>query len=190
VRAPAHAALLDACVLYPAALRDTLLRSASRGIYRCRWSDRILEEARRNLIAGGRLTEDQAQRLADTLRAYFPDAEVRNYTRLIASMTTHPKDRHVVAAAVAGRASVIVTLNLKDFPASYLQPFGIEAQSPDAFLTTLFRRDPMLMIDIVRRQAAAPQRPPVTMAEILENLSAQAPEFARLILECSSAPPD
>ena len=50
------------------------------------------------------------------MAAYFPDARVTSYEELIGSMTNHPKDRHVLAAAVAGRADMLVTENLKDFP--------------------------------------------------------------------------
>lgn len=40
-----YAAVLDACVLVPIALADTLLRIAERELYRPLWSDRIIAEA-------------------------------------------------------------------------------------------------------------------------------------------------
>jgi hypothetical protein len=42
---PRYTAVLDACVLVPIALADTLLRVAEKGLYRPLWSDRILAEA-------------------------------------------------------------------------------------------------------------------------------------------------
>ena len=42
---PRSGAVLDACVLVPIALADTLLRVAEKGLYRPLWSDRILAEA-------------------------------------------------------------------------------------------------------------------------------------------------
>src|SRR5438309_6478453 len=41
--------VLDANVLYPFSLRDTLLRAASEGLFQLYWSDQILEEARPEL---------------------------------------------------------------------------------------------------------------------------------------------
>jgi hypothetical protein len=69
------------------------------------WSDHVLEELRRNLIKAGAKREAVEHRLGQ-MATYFPDARVTGYEQLIGSMTNHPKDRHVLAAAVAGRADV------------------------------------------------------------------------------------
>lgn len=108
--------VLDAGVLIPAPLRDTLLRAVEAGLYRAQWSEDILEEVRRNLISELGRSEEQAQRLVDTIHTAFPEAMVTGYASLTAAMTNHPKDRHVLAAAVVAGAQVIVTSNLKDFP--------------------------------------------------------------------------
>jgi hypothetical protein len=97
-------AVLDACVLFPAALRDTLLRTAEACLYRPRWTDAILDEVRRNLVESGRISKGQAARLIDVMRGAFPSAMVAAYEHLIPFMTNHPKDRHVLAAAVASEA--------------------------------------------------------------------------------------
>jgi hypothetical protein len=39
----------DACVLYPAAVRDLLIRIANTGGVRARWSDSILDECFRSI---------------------------------------------------------------------------------------------------------------------------------------------
>ena len=63
------------------------------------------------------------------------DSLVVGYEQLIDSLDLPGKDdRHVLAAAIRSGAQVIVTYNLKDFPAAALDPFGIEAQSPDDFV--------------------------------------------------------
>jgi len=188
---PTLAAVLDACVLYPAVLRDTLLRSSNRGLYHCHWTDRILEEVRRNLVASGRTTEAQAEWLLATIRDKFQDGEVSGYDSLIDAMINDPKDRHVAAAAVACQAQVIVTINLRHFPAQAIEPFGVEAQSPDTFLTHLFHADAPALVDVIDRQAAALRRPPVPVEDILDKLSAFAPEFARLVhtYRAGSPPP-
>src|SRR3712207_360231 len=105
---PTLGAVLDASVLFPAAVRDTLLRAAAAGLYQVRWSDEILEEVRRNLVSTGRATHEQAQRLIDMMRQAFPEAVVEGYEALVQLMTNDAKDRHVLAAAVASRVQVIV----------------------------------------------------------------------------------
>jgi predicted nucleic acid-binding protein len=104
------AALLDTCVLLKSYLCDTLLSVAEEGAFRPLWSDHILAELRRNLIKAGAKQEAVEHRLGQ-MATYFPDARVTGYEKLIGSMTNHPKDRHVLAAAVAGRADVLVTEN-------------------------------------------------------------------------------
>ncbi|MGH7914983.1 MAG: PIN domain-containing protein [Candidatus Binataceae bacterium] len=173
--------VLDACVLIPAPLRDTLLRAAEAGLYRARWSDNILEEMRRNLVSKLSQSEEQAQRLVNIVSAAFPEAMVTGYASLTANMTNHPKDRHVLAAAVVAGAQVIVTSNLKDFPEAALAPFGIEAQAPDDFLISLFDLDPDQMVQVISRQAQDLRNPPKSLGELLSILERQAPGFAARI---------
>lgn len=45
----AFVVLYDACVLYPAPIRDLLIRIANTGVVRARWSERILDECFRNI---------------------------------------------------------------------------------------------------------------------------------------------
>jgi predicted nucleic acid-binding protein len=170
-------ATLDACVLVPAALRDTLLRTGAAGLYRPRWSDMILDEVERVLVREGMTTDVQARVLRDTMQAHFPEASVSGHDGLIPAMTNDPKDRHVLAAAVVAGAQVIVTSNLRDFPTESLIPHRIEAQSPDEFLTDLFDLDPPLVLELVRQQAAALRRPPQLFAHVLEQLARHAPMF-------------
>jgi hypothetical protein len=53
----------------------------------------------------------------------MPVAWIVRYEDLIPAMTNHPKDRHVLAAAVRAGAKVIVTYNIKDYPRSSLTPY-------------------------------------------------------------------
>jgi predicted nucleic acid-binding protein len=173
--------VLDACVLFSAPLRDTLLRAVDRGLYRVHWTNEILDEVRRNLVETGRSTEDKAARLVDQMSTYFPEALVEGYSRLIPLMTNDPKDRHVLAAAVKSKSQVIVTLNLTDFPDEALAPYSIKAQSPDVFLTSLFYLDSEVMTRIVLEQAGDLRNPPLTVDRVLDAIARQAPEFARLV---------
>jgi len=182
--------LLDTNVLYPRALRDTLLRAAEAGLYRPCWSDDILEELRRNLAARPGVGDERAARLLAELRRAFPEAVVTGYARLVDAMSNHPKDRHVLAAAVAAKAQVLVTLNRKDFPAESLareipaaavEPFTLEVQDPDTFLLHLWGLNARLMTEIVIQQAADLGAPPVTPQQELDRLARQAPRFATIV---------
>ena len=96
-------------------------------------------------------------------------------------MTNDPKDRHVLATAVAAKAQVIVTLNLKHFPGNAWEPFGIEPLHPDAFLLDLCSLDTDTAFEVVERQAAALTRPPMTIEELLDRLAATVPNFAQVL---------
>lgn len=185
---PVFVVVLDACVLFPAALRDTLLDAASAGLYRFHWSDDILEELRRSLVGRKRTAEDKARHLIAEIERTFSDARVTGYEQLIPAMTNDAGDRHVAAAAVAAGAQVIVTSNLRHFPDSALAPFNIEAQSPDEFLINLFDLDPRLMARLVVEQAARLRSPPMTVAQVLTYLERQAPTFAGLVRQEVSEP--
>lgn len=175
-------AVLDANILFAAALRDTLLRAGQSGIYRMFWTLEILEETRRNLVKTGKASEEQAQRLIRTITNVFPLAlVVADYQSLIPNMRNQIKDRHVLAAAITCGAQVIVTNNLRDFPNEALKPHQIIAQSPDAFLIQLYQRDAALMAQVLRTQAAELRNPPLTTRQILDILAKTAPTFATLM---------
>lgn len=125
--------VLDACVLYPAPIRDLLLHMANEGLYRPKWSDQIQEEWVRNLLINRPdLSSRQLQQTTQAMNRAFPDATVREYEVLISTLELpDADDRHVLAAAIHGQASLIVTANLKDFLTLYLHSLGIEAQHPD-----------------------------------------------------------
>jgi predicted nucleic acid-binding protein len=160
------AALLDASVIVPASLNDTLLLAAEAGLYRVYWSAHILDEVQRALVSDGMTTVDQAEKRLSAMRNAFPGAMVVGSRTLVSQMTNHPKDRHVTAAAVAAEAKVIVTSNLRDFPQASLMPYGILATSPDDFHIDLDDRAPALMTRIVVRQAAGLRRPSATPEDV------------------------
>ena len=97
-------------------LADTLLRLAEPpALFEARWTDHILAEVTRTLVGRFGKSPAKAEYRETAMREFFPGAVVPNYERLVASMENHPKDRHVLAAAVACHADYVVTFNLKDF---------------------------------------------------------------------------
>ena len=132
----AFVALLDANALYAAYLRDALLRLAEAEVYQVRWSRQILDEMSRNVLENNPdLPRENMERLMKTMERAFPEAMVTGYEPLIPSMTNDPKDRHVLAAAVRGRADVLVTSNVRDFPPGASEPYDVDVQTPDEFLS-------------------------------------------------------
>ena len=166
--------VIDANVLYPLTLRDTVLRAAAAGFYQLRWSKDILDEMERNLVAKGKIPSDKAERLRATMETYFPEAAVKGYQPLVDAMPNHLKDRHVTAAAVKAGAQLIVTANMKDFS---VLPDGVEAQLPDEFLCNLFDLDRSTFVEVLRAQAGDLTRPPVTFEELLERLARVVPDL-------------
>jgi hypothetical protein len=79
----------------------------------------------------------------------FPDALIQRnrYEKLIDSMTNDPKDRHVLAAAVAADADVLVTNNGEHFPRESVEAYNIEVQSPDEFVRNQAALNPGLFLN-------------------------------------------
>ena len=128
-------AILDANVLYPQLIRDTLLSLAVADLYHARWSQAIHDEWTRNLVKDRPELTARLPAVVELINASVPDCLVTNYEKLVTSIELpDPDDRHVVAAAIVGHADAIVTFNTKDFPAAVLQPYGIEVQHPDELL--------------------------------------------------------
>ena len=127
--------VLDANVLYPQLLRDTLLSLAVAGLYHARWSATIHDEWTRNLAKDRPEIAARLPAVVERMNASVPDCLVMNYEKLANSIELpDPDDRHVVAAAIVGHADAIVTFNTRDFPEAVLRPYGIEVQHPDEFV--------------------------------------------------------
>ncbi|MEO7996527.1 MAG: PIN domain-containing protein [Gemmatimonadaceae bacterium] len=170
----AFVVIYDACVLYPAPLRDLLLRIALAGVVRAKWSDEILDECFRNVAANRPdLSVDALARTRHLMCEAVPDCLVTNFSGLADHVALPDlNDRHVLAAAIRSNAQVIVTFNLKDFPQSVLAPFGIEAKHPDDFVLDTIGLAPGAIATVVSQQAAALKSPPVSRAEMLDRLRA------------------
>lgn len=165
----------DACVLYPSHVRNILIQCAFDGLVDARWTDDIHAEWIRNLAAnspGTPVSRFEATR--DRMKTALPNADVTSYQTLIPSLSLpDPDDRHVLAAAIAGKASVIVTWNLKDFPATALKPHGVARMSPDDFLAGLHAAFLAALIGSIRRARQNLRRTVPLVEEFLDALRAQ-----------------
>ncbi len=134
--------VLDACVLYPHALRDILLGVAAEGQFEPLWSERILEEWARATRKLGPAAEIEARGAVALIKSAFPRAMVRETTTAEARLQLpDPNDVHVLASAIVGHADAIVTFNAMDFPRHVLAAEGIARRDPDGFLWQLWSMD-------------------------------------------------
>jgi predicted nucleic acid-binding protein len=165
-------AVYDANVLYPALLRDLLIRLARAGLVGARWSNRIHEEWIRSLLLNRPdLTREQLERTRKLMDAAVPGAVVEKFERHIPKLELpDPDDRHVLAAAIQAKAKVIVTFNTRDFPRAAVAAYGIQARRPDAFVTDLLSADPEAVYAVARAHRSALRKPPMTVEQYLDQL--------------------
>lgn len=189
-------AIIDADVLYRRHARNLLVWHALEGLFQLHWSRRILDETRANLLPDVRLGPPERQekvdqilnRVTESIHASGAGAEVpeEDIDAIERAMTNDPKDRHVLAAAVACSADTIITTNTKDFPPAATEPHGTAARSPDDFLASIFEpatRDAALAA--LRNQAAFHGWSIAKLLDVLGSAGphgpAIVPRYARLI---------
>jgi predicted nucleic acid-binding protein len=176
-----YRAVLDACVLIPMPLADTLLRMAEAPrLYLPKWSQAIMDEVTRNLVKKWNMEPEKARRREEELRRHFPEAWVEGFEPLINVMTNDPKDHHVLAAAVRSHSELIVTYNRRDFPDASVRPWEIEVQGPSTFLRGIYDLEPGLFVHKLHEQAGAIG---LTLQQFLERLSKNVPGFVQYFCE-------
>jgi hypothetical protein len=166
------AVLYDANVLYPDALRDLHIRMALAGLVRARWSRQIVDEML-GALASNRpdISSAKIERLGYLINESVPDCLVTGYEPLIEGLKLpDANDRHVLAAAIRSGAQVIVTANLRDFPASDLAPWDLEAKSPDDFVLDQIGIDARQVFSCVQQIADSRRRHPKTIDDVLGQL--------------------
>jgi predicted nucleic acid-binding protein len=165
----------DACVLFPAPLRDLLMQLALTGLFRARWSSMIHDEWTRSVLkVRADLTAEQLSRTRQLMDSHVLDALVTGFEPLIEALELpDPDDRHVLAAAIRCGADAIVTYNLKDFPADALSTYGIEAIHPDSFILSQLDLAPNVVLTAVKQTRARLKNPPRSPEEYLGCLGEQ-----------------
>lgn len=164
-----YTAVLDACVLYPALLRDVLLSLAHADLYSAKWTAHIRDEWTRNLLKDRPDFQEQIQAAAAAMEDAIPDCMVTGYEHLMEGLRLpDPDDRHVVAAAIAGHADAIVTWNERDFPREVLDPFGVEVQTPDEFVLNQIMLDKPTSVAAIKRMRERWARPKMEAAALVD----------------------
>ena len=179
----AFVAFLDTCVLFPTNLRDVILTIPEVGICQVRWSPDVLDELQRTYIKKAKVDAAKAEAgvsyLLGIMTDAFPDAMVdrSSYAHAIPAMPNDAKDRHVLAAAIASRADVLVTANLKDFrvPAGFCY---MDIQHPDDFLCYQLELAPQEFFHALEDLASNRRKPMNSIRGILTSLQKTVPNFA------------
>ncbi len=159
--------VLDTNVIYPVEIRDLLFWFAYYDLYTPKWSAHIFDEWKEVMMRKG-VSEQEANRRANIANLAFPDALVTNYSGLIKGLELpDPKDCHVLAAAIKTNANVIVTNNIKDFPADYLNSFGLAAKTADDFLTDIIDLNPEQAVKAFKQMVLNRTNPDLDAYQIL-----------------------
>lgn len=177
-------AFLDACVLVPIAPCDTMLRMAEAGAFRPVWSEKVIDEAIKTLTEiHPDIDPSRFQSRFRSMNEAFDDALVTGWEPLVEALDLpDPKDHHVVAAAMRGRADVIVTNNIKDFPPDALEPLGLAAVTLDDFLLDQLDLGRNGTRGVITAQAADARNPPITTDELLASIArGGAPRFSAAV---------
>lgn len=166
--------VLDACVLYPPSLRDLLLTLADIDAVDIRWSDEILDEFARNVLADNPSINPAhfAKHTIATMRTQFPEALIPVDPALVLSLDNDPKDRHVAAVAITAGAEAVVTLNVKDFRSHVLADAGVRVLTPGELVGDLLDDLPGAVVFAVQQISARwrnPRRNPHQVVEVLSG---------------------
>lgn len=118
----AYTVVYDACLFYPAPLRDLMIRLAQMRRFRARWTETIQGEWLTALLRNRpELDEDKLSRTMALINQAVPDCLISGYEPLIEQLSLpDPDDRHVLAAAILCGAHAIITMNVENFPAETL----------------------------------------------------------------------
>jgi hypothetical protein len=174
--------VLDACVLANYGVCDLFLRLAEAPrLLVPRWSEKILDEVRRTQLE--KLRPPWPEHLAESWRREvtraFPDACITGYEAHLPMLTNAEEDRHVLAAAIKAGVSLIVTFNLRHFPASALSPWKIDALHPQDYLRTLYSMSPAV---VMAKLAAISEDKETDLEDVVIHLGKSLPCFASEVL--------
>ena len=177
--------LIDACVLYPTVMREVLMGAASQGLFTPLWSTRILEEWARAAARLGNGQEGAARVEIALLRDKWPDSNV-DYSQALESslILPDPDDTHVLAAAIVGKADVLLTMNLKDFPTRTLSNHGVIRRDPDGLLREMFDESADVIGGVaenVRQTAELLSGQPQEMRALMKK--ARLPRLAKALIQ-------
>lgn len=182
--------VLDTNVLYGQFTRYMLLSLAVRGLLFPLWSPTILDEWYEVLKRNG-FEPDAVMKQRRKLEAEWPEALVNAPLPPAPGGLDlpDPRDWPIIATAIAGRASTILTYDRRHFPHRVLEPYGLRARHPDRWCADLVRSSEDVAADVSAglRDHLADLRKPAPWTP--EQYRAKLRELGFIELE-SRLPPD
>ena len=143
--------LIDTCVLFPTVMRTILLEAVKLNHDSAFWSEKILSEWAASAKKVGEFGQLQADSEISILRTNWPNSVISFSFELEESLYLPDlNDRHVLAAAIAGKCDAIITLNKKDFPRQILDQYGLIRLDPDHVILEYLKDDAYIIIEIVQ----------------------------------------
>jgi hypothetical protein len=185
---PVPEAVLDACILFQGRLTNLLLHLAEAKAFEPIWSDDIHAEWMTNLHASMGIARDRIAYRQREMERAFPVANVPATPALVSTVRRlsrtegQRKDAHVVATAVAARATVIVTHNIRDFAPQVLSCYGLSKVRPDPFCVDLLATHQEQVLAGIRAHRASLRRTPMSRARYIDHLADDKIGMPRLAL--------
>jgi predicted nucleic acid-binding protein len=170
-QSPPERAFLDANVIRGQLTNDILMSLAHRDVFDPRWSQRVLDEMRRNRPE--RVSEAKIDKRIARMNTVFPDAMTAGYTSLEPRMRADAKDRHVLAAAVHSRSNVLVTDNVKDFDPPSTGPYAMRVERLSQFLSRKLEERPDRVLAAMQEMVDRHKHYPRTMPQLLDRMASQ-----------------
>jgi predicted nucleic acid-binding protein len=172
----------DTNVLFPMSLMDMVLTLDRVEAHRFVWSETLLAEWRRVVLRSRPESTPRVESVLTAIRTAFAATRVPEeaFAELVPTLSgPDPDDIMHMAAAIVGRATVLATNNLRDFPASTLAPHGVTVMNADRCLCSIAAEVPTLVVEALTAISARKTRPPMPVPIIVKALDgAGVPEFA------------
>lgn len=163
-------AFLDANVIRGQQTNDILLSLADNQVFEPRWTQQVIDEMRRNRPPG--LSEKAIDRRITMMNAAFEDAMTEAPPQeLQDQMQADPKDKHVLAGAVASESDVLVTDNLKDFDPPSSGPHAMRVEGLNQFLSRKLEEDPERVQEGLQDMLRRSRRDPRTMSALIDTMA-------------------
>jgi predicted nucleic acid-binding protein len=175
----------DACVLYPASIRDLLVELARTGLFRAKWTARIhLEWIEAICRQRPEIDRARLERVSELMNSAVDDCLVTGYEPHEGGLAAlpDPDDRHVLAAAIHSGAQEIITFNIRDFPQETLGNYGIQAVHPDVFVEHLLDLNSEAVCEAIRKIRQRLVNPPRTAEDMIAKYESQGLAVAASIL--------
>lgn len=187
---PLAVAVLDANVLVPIVACDFLLTAFEHHLFEPIVSSTVLDEVERTMIKDFPQFDPGAlRRRVEHMRAALDDQTV--HTKVVDGVpdTINPKDLHVVAAALVGQASFVVTND--NALRSEIAGSALDLEPLDGadFAMRLWEASPSAVAEVVDAMIAKRRRRPVSAAKMANQLRVHFPAIADAWLAYRAGPP-